>query len=417
MATTDSVRLAELELIKNRKFTATGAITAGDRVSLLSDGTVSVTSSSNVANYLGIAAENIANGATGKILLIANLAGNQSGLTVNTYYYVASDGSLSQSASSNSLVGRAVSATEIFLTNEVHAPLVHYGASGADTMIAGGATSTPSLTRLNTVDLKQFASTATAVDHGDLSTTRYQAAAGSDGSQLLVMGGRQHSPNVLLSSAELKSFSSNAIGTSHGSIQNARNSMGAGSDGTQVMMGGGAPTTNQCEMKQFASSAVATLHGLLSVAKYALTGCSDSTEVMFTGGGTTNITDKKQFASTATAVAHGGLSVSRYGEGEGSNGSDAMFCGGYSTTETNVCDLTSFASSATAVDIGDLSVARLDLKGSSDGTNVMICGGLIFSTTTTVNTCDLKSFTSTATAVDNGDLSQARYGVVSGSGN
>ena len=71
------------------------------------------------ALYFGIAGENIADGDTGKIKLITDLADGQSGLTVNEYYYIADDGTLTTTDTGNALVGRAVSSTEIFLTNEV----------------------------------------------------------------------------------------------------------------------------------------------------------------------------------------------------------------------------------------------------------------------------------------------------------
>ena len=65
---TDSKERAELQPDSIRDFTATGAITAGDVVSLLSDGTVQKTDSSNVENWIGIAKANIANGSAGQAL-------------------------------------------------------------------------------------------------------------------------------------------------------------------------------------------------------------------------------------------------------------------------------------------------------------------------------------------------------------
>jgi hypothetical protein len=77
------------------------------------------TYSFGAALYFGIAGENISDGDTGKIKVIADLADGQSGLTVNAYYYIADDGTLTTTDTGNALVGRAVSSTEIFLTNEV----------------------------------------------------------------------------------------------------------------------------------------------------------------------------------------------------------------------------------------------------------------------------------------------------------
>ena len=67
----------------------------------------------NADSWIGIAAENIADTATGKIDLPGALNRSQSGLTSNSIYYVASDGSLTTTATQYGKIGRAYSATEL----------------------------------------------------------------------------------------------------------------------------------------------------------------------------------------------------------------------------------------------------------------------------------------------------------------
>ena len=67
-------------------------------------------------NYIGIAAEAIANGATGKINIIGGVNTGQSSLTVGKTYYVRSNGSLATSAGIPSVVaGTSIASTKIIV--------------------------------------------------------------------------------------------------------------------------------------------------------------------------------------------------------------------------------------------------------------------------------------------------------------
>ncbi len=67
-------------------------------------------------NYIGIAAEAISNGATGKINVVAGTNSGQTGLTTAQTYYVQTDGSLATSAGTPSVVaGTAISDTKIIV--------------------------------------------------------------------------------------------------------------------------------------------------------------------------------------------------------------------------------------------------------------------------------------------------------------
>ena len=68
------------------------------------------------ANYIGLAAEGISNGATGKITTVGGVNTGQTGLTTAQTYYVQRDGTLSTSAAIPSVpAGTAISSTNILV--------------------------------------------------------------------------------------------------------------------------------------------------------------------------------------------------------------------------------------------------------------------------------------------------------------
>ncbi len=78
----------------------------------------SVASSTNLTteNYIGIAAEAISNGATGKVTIFGGTNSGQTGLTTAQTYYVQNDGSLGTSAGNPSVVaGTSISSTKIIV--------------------------------------------------------------------------------------------------------------------------------------------------------------------------------------------------------------------------------------------------------------------------------------------------------------
>ena len=67
-------------------------------------------------NYVGIAAEAISNGATGKINIVSGVNEGQSGLTAGQKYYVRNDGSLALNLIDQDVVaGTAIAATKLIV--------------------------------------------------------------------------------------------------------------------------------------------------------------------------------------------------------------------------------------------------------------------------------------------------------------
>jgi hypothetical protein len=69
------------------------------------------------SNWLGIAAENIADTATGKIDLPGAVNKNQTGLVTNSAYYVSATGTLTSTFTSYRKIGKALSSTELQITD------------------------------------------------------------------------------------------------------------------------------------------------------------------------------------------------------------------------------------------------------------------------------------------------------------
>jgi len=76
----------------------------------------SVTTNLTAENYIGISKNSITNGATGKINIPTGINTSQTGLTTGRTYYVQSDGTLSTSADTPSVVaGTSISSTKILI--------------------------------------------------------------------------------------------------------------------------------------------------------------------------------------------------------------------------------------------------------------------------------------------------------------
>lgn len=416
---TESKERAELTGVPKPELTASGALSLGDRVSLISGGNGQASGSSNSEKWIGFPAANISNGASGEINVLGYIASGFSGLTVNSTYYVASDGTISTTQRENFRVGRAVSATEILVEEGLVGPVIpQYGASGNDIMYGGGYNSTGSL---SAIEMKTFASTAIGTSHGTLNQNRNYPAAGTDGTQAMFVAGNGGSGYT--DTCELVQYSSNTTGTSHGLLQRATMDFTATSDGYQLLSGGGRTTggsnVNTCELKQFASTATAVDHGdLYAVMGYHASG-SDGSQALF-GGGTPGPCSIKLFSSNATSIYHGELSVVRRIVGAASDSTQVMFGGGYNAGVFNTCDMVQFSANTTAAGHGVLSQARYGATACSDGSQVMFAGGNSSASgnqSSQVNTCDMKQFASTATAVDHGDMLVTREGFAAASGN
>ena len=98
------------------------------------------------------------------------------------------------------------------------------------------------------------------------------AADGHSSAASHVIFGGGYDGSGKLGYCDMKQFSTSAIAVDHGDLTEARRLLAAASDGTQVMFGGGYSniTINTCDMKQFSTDAIAVDHGDLSQVRYGL---------------------------------------------------------------------------------------------------------------------------------------------------
>ena len=97
-------------IIGARKSTAPGFL------GIVTPGFISTTTTLTTENYIGIAAEAISDGATGKINVVGGINSGQTGLTTGRIHYIQNDGTLSTSAGNPSVVaGTAISSSKIIV--------------------------------------------------------------------------------------------------------------------------------------------------------------------------------------------------------------------------------------------------------------------------------------------------------------
>ena len=94
------------------EFVASGAISSGDVVSLNANGTVSVSTTPDA--WIGLSKETVADAETLSITLYGGANYNQTGLTINTKYFVDTGGGIT-TTDTGYLIGKALSATSILI--------------------------------------------------------------------------------------------------------------------------------------------------------------------------------------------------------------------------------------------------------------------------------------------------------------
>jgi hypothetical protein len=100
-------------------------------------------------NFIGISSASYADGATATVTLAGSVSDNQTGLTINSTYYVQTDGTIATTADTPSVeLGRAISSTSLLLTSEAGAA----PAVVADTALSayGGTTSEYGIYKVHT---------------------------------------------------------------------------------------------------------------------------------------------------------------------------------------------------------------------------------------------------------------------------
>ena len=295
-----------------------------------------------------------------------------------------------------------------------------YGDRGT---LAGGYTTG---TDYNIIDYWNITSAGNASDFGDLSDTREDLAACSNGSKGYYFtgwdyntGGNAGYTDVI----EYITFASTGNATSHGTLGTPRQNLGGCSDGTTGLCGGGHDHTTGfggavgeiIDYLTLSTTGNASDFGDLTVARGGCGCVSDGTKGVWAGGHSgsySNIIDYVTIATTGNATDFGDLINTGYGGAGTANKTRGIFAGFY--TYNNIIQYITIASTGNASDFGDKINNTAWIGSTGNGTTGQFMGG----SAGWSNVIQSVTIASTGNASDFGDLTQARASCNSGtSGN
>ncbi|MAD67471.1 MAG: hypothetical protein CMK24_08335 [Porticoccaceae bacterium] len=246
----------------------------------------------------------------------------------------------------------------------------------------------------DTIQYITITSPGNATDFGDLTRRMYYNASHSDGSRMLVAGGRTSSSYQ--NSIEYLTIGTTGNGTDFGDMTEARGILAGGGDATRSLFAGGQGQTNTgapsnrnesrtIDYVTTGTAGNATDFGDLSYFRDYLTATADLTRTVigggedYSGGGNSAVTtmDYVTTQTTGNAADFGDLTKARYALNSGviANSVRGIFTSGYGTTYENIIDYITIQTAGNATDFGDTLQGLLDPATCSDGTTGIIAGG------------------------------------------
>ena len=224
----------------------------------------------------------------------------------------------------------------------------------------------------NTVSRWVFASTGTFADYSDLSQDRKEAAAASNSTRAVIMGGER-------SDIEFITMSSTASGNNFGNLSlgsSTRYSNGCGnSTRGLIYIGNLHPSGNASDVIEYVT--ISTLGDASDFGDYSggqgdgPMSCANAVRSIRAGGGFPAGSVTIDFITISTlgnSLDFGDLTLARYSAEGLASPTRAVFAGGAAhPSYYNNIDYVQFASAGDATDFGDLVVARNYLSGATNG--------------------------------------------------
>jgi hypothetical protein len=254
----------------------------------------------------------------------------------------------------------------------------------------------------NIIDYVSIATTADAVDFGDL-TSSSNAASGTVASStrglILKTGPEQVSNDI-----DYITIASTGNAVSFGEISYSTRGVTGLSNGTRGVFGGGESKDN-IEYVTIASTGNSTNFGdLIGVELNGGSTCASPTRGLFVGGGSSsNVIQYITIDTTGNAIDFGDLTnTSNFYTSGLSNNTRGVIAGG-GPTATNIIQYVTIASTGNATDFGDLLEAQEQMGGTANATRGLFAGG----TEATFNPSRVIQYItigSTGNATDFGDL-------------
>ena len=205
------------------------------------------------------------------------------------------------------------------------------------------------------IDYVTIATTANAVDFGNMQSTAYHYATASNETRGLFAGGYRPNNSAVVNTIDLITIATTGNASNFGDLVVARRGYGGLASPTRGIFMGGAPSTKEeIDYVTIATAGDATDFGNLTDGRDNVTGGSSSTRGVMGGGRTpsnTNIIDYITIATTGDATDFGDLLAANYYYAATSNGSRTVWVG--DSGITNTMEYVTIATTGNSVDWGD----------------------------------------------------------------
>ena len=295
--------------------------------------------------------------------------------------------------------------------------MTHYGARG---LWLGGQTA-PALQ--DTIDYNTIATSAEAVDFGNLTTATRNLSAASGGSRAVVGGGTQ-SPGAT-DTIEFVTVASTGEATDFGNLAAACRDLTALADGNRGCFAGGdrPSTSNVIDFITISVAGNASDFGDMGVVRSHLGSCSNGSRgiVVSDYPPQSHTFDIEYFAigTLGNTLDFGNTIEDKplWGDMATDDGSRGVFMGGGTTPpNSDTIDYINMGSIGNSADFGNLNTGRGRAGACSDGTRGLLGGGYTDPGATYYDSKDLITIGTLGNASDFNELSQARHELASTSG-
>ena len=294
--------------------------------------------------------------------------------------------------------------------------MTHYGARGL--WFGGGA---PTLS--DTIDYNTIATSAEAVDFGNITTATRNLSAASGGSRAVVGGGTQ-SPGAV-DVIEFVTVASTGEATDFGNLAAACRDLTALADGNRGCFAGGdrPSTSNVIDFITISVAGNAADFGDMRVVRSHLGSCSNGSRgiVVSDYPPQSHTFDIEYFAigTLGNTLDFGSTIEDKplWGDMATDDGSRGVFMGGGTTPpNSDTIDYINMGSIGNSADFGNLNTGRGRGGACSDGTKGLLGGGSSSPPTVYYDSKDLITIGTLGNASDFNELSQARHELASTSG-
>jgi len=224
-------------------------------------------------------------------------------------------------------------------------------------LMGGGfvAPTSPAHTVSDVIDYVTIATTANAVDFGNMQSTGYAYGTASNETRGLFAGGYRPNNSAVVNTIDLITISTTGNASNFGDLVVARRGYGGLASPTRGIFMGGAPSTKEeIDYVTIATAGDATDFGNLTDGRDHVYGGSSSTRGVMGGGRTpsnTNIIDYITIATIGNATDFGDLLSATFYNAATSNSSRTVWVG--NTGITNTMEYVTIATTGNSIDWGD----------------------------------------------------------------